>query len=154
MDPTPAPDVTDALDVHTLADALCIGLDLVDVFGRAGDFCAVWLGTDDGAMCDFVICSEDRGRDVDHLVRYAAIGARLVDAPRAVLWRSADDLTDGPGLSSSFFDHRDLLEEAGAQLVDEIVLGGDELRSLAITTFSDQPGWDDVSDRIPLAGDL
>ncbi len=142
------PDLTGTLDVCTLGDAFVVGLDLVELFGEDTDFCAVWLGTDDGTMRDFVICTEDSGRDVDHLVRYAAVGARLLDAPRAVLWRSADDLTDGPALSASFFDHRDLLEEADAQLVDEIVLGGDELRSLAITTFSDEPGWDDVSDRI------
>lgn len=147
-DPTPA--MAGTFDVCTLGDAFIIGLDLVDLFGGDVDFCAVWLGGDDGSMRDFVICTEDCGRDVDHLVRYAAVGARLLDAPRAVLWRTADDLTDGPTLSASFFAHRDLLEEADAHLVDEIVLGGDELRSLAITTFTDPPGWDDVSDRIEL----
>ncbi|WP_436793867.1 hypothetical protein [Actinospongicola halichondriae] len=147
------PELDGALDVSTLADAFCIGLDLVDLFGRTGDFCAVWLGTADGTMHDFVVCTEDRGCDVDHLVRYAAVSARLLQVERAVLWRTDDDLCDGPGLSLEFFDHQEVLSDAGAELVDEIVLGGDELRSMAISTFSDAPGWDDVSDRIAVGHD-
>ncbi len=61
-------------------------------------------------------------------------------------------MTDGPNLSADYFDHRDTVEEAGALLVDEIVIGDDELRSMAITTFSDETGWDDVSDRTRILG--
>lgn len=135
-------------DVCTLADAFTIGLDLVDVFSREGDFCAAWLGDDHGATVDFVVLTEEYGDDLDALVRYAAIGAKLLAAHRVVVWTSDDDLTDGPRLADAYFHHRDTIEDAGATLVDEIVLGGDELRSMAITTFTDEPGWDDVSDRI------
>lgn len=145
-------DITDTdlatFDVCTLADAFTIGLDLVDVFGRGGDFCAAWLGDDDGTTIDFVVLTDEYGDDLDALVRYAAIGAKLLAARRVVVWTSDDDLTDGPRLADAYFHHRDTIEDAGAALVDEIVLGGDELRSMAITTFTDEPGWDDVSDRI------
>ncbi len=147
----PEPDLA-TFDVCTLADALDIGLDLADLFG--GDpFCAVWLGDADGVALDFVICTVDSGRDVDHLARYAGIGATLIGAERVVLWTSDDDLTDGPRLADAYFAHRDMLDDAGAQLVDEIVIGDDEFRSMAITTFTDEPGWDDMSDRIEL-GDV
>lgn len=137
-----------AFDVCTLADAFTLGLDLADTFGSEGDFCAAWLGDDDGTTIDFVVLTEDYGNDLDALVRYAAIGATLLGARRVVVWSSDDDLTDGPRLADAYFHHRDTIEDAGATLVDEIVLGDDELRSLAITTFTDEPGWDDVSDRI------
>ena len=146
------PELTDlelaAFDVCTLADALTTGLDLVDVFGRDGDFCAAWLGDDNGATIDFVVFTEESGLDVEHLVRYGAIGAGVLGARRVVVWCSDDDLTDGPRLADAYFRHRDTIEEAGATLVDEIVLGGEELRSMAVTTFTDEPGWDDVSERV------
>lgn len=142
------------LEVRTLQDAFSIGLDLTDLFGPDGDFCAVWLGDDDGTMRDFVVCTEDRGRDVDRLVRYAAVGSRLLAAERAVLWHTAHDLGDAPALAADFFDHGDLLAAAGATLIDEIALGADELRSLAITTFTDPPGWDDVTADLAFLDDL
>lgn len=146
MEPAPRP--ADSLVVDTLADALGIGMELTDLFAMGGDVCAVWLGTELGTTLDLVICNEDRGRDVDRLVHYAAVGVDLLDAERVVLWRTADDLADAPDLAEDYFHHRDLLAGAGATLVDEIVLGPDELRSMAITTFTDEAGWDDVSSRI------
>lgn len=135
-----------ALYIHTLSDALGIGLDLLDLFAADGDCCAVWLGDAAGALRDFVICTEDRGRDCDRLVRYAMLSATLLDdVTQAVLWRTADDLGDAPALALRFFDHRDELGSIGVDLVDEIALGDDELRSVAITSFVDPPGWDDVS---------
>lgn len=148
MIPNDVPGLSDLLEVRTMGDALGIGLELTEIFAMGGDVCAVWLGAEDGSTRDFIVCNEHRGRDVDQLVQYAAVGARALDVSRVVLWRSDDDLTDGPELAATFFDHRDLLEEAGAVLVDEIVLGDDEVRSMAVTTFTDEPGWDDVSDRI------
>lgn len=71
-------DLDDAIVVDTLADALGIGLDLVETFGLLGDFCA----------------------------------------------------------------------HAGVILIDEIAVSDDELRSIAVTTFTDEPGWDDVTDRL------
>ncbi len=139
----------DTLDVFTLADALGLGLGMAEEFGGArGEFCAVWLGDDSGRMLDFVVCTDDAERDVDDLARYAGIGASLLGAERVVLWTTDDDLTDGPRLADDYFLHRDLIADAGAVLVDEIVIGDDELRSMAITTFTDEPGWDDVSDRL------
>jgi hypothetical protein len=135
-------------DLHTLADALSIGLEIAEEFGD--DFSAVWLGDDDGLGIDFVVCAHEAAPDVDHLARYAAIGAPLLEASRVVLWTSDDDLTDGPRLADDYFLHRDMLSDAGATLVDEIVIGDEELRSMAITTFTDEPGWDDVSHRIDL----
>lgn len=143
----PTPDHPATLDVGTLSDALAIGLDLVDLFGADTDFCAVWLG-DDGVRRDLVICTDDRGRDVSRLIRDACISIGMLDASQVVLWRTAADLTDAPRLAGDYFVHSADVEAAGATLVDEIVLGGDELRSLAVTTFTDAPGWDDVSDRI------
>ena len=148
MDKTNTDAALATFDVCTIADAFTIGLDLVDVFGREGDFCAAWLGEDDGTTIDFIVLTEEYGKDLDALVRYAAIGTNLLAARRVVVWCSDDDLTDGPRLADTYFHHRDTVEDAGATLVDEIVLGGDELRSMAITTFTDEPGWDDVSDRI------
>lgn len=135
-----------ALSVQTLSDALEIGLDLLDMFGHGSDCCAIWLGDDDASMRDFVICHEDRGRDCDRLVRYGTISATLLPGvSRAVLWRTVDDLTDGPGLAAAFFDHQRDLASVGVTLVDEIALGDDELRSLAVTSFADADGWDDVT---------
>ena len=140
----------DALDVFTLADALGHGLGMAEAFGGPpdGDFCAVWLGDGAGRTLDLVICTDEAERDVDDLVGYAGIGASFLGAERVVLWTTDDDLTDGPRLADDYFRHRDLLADAGAVLVDEIVIGDDELRSMAITTFTDEPGWDDVSARL------
>lgn len=138
-------DLDDTLVVDTLAAALGVGLDLVDVFGPEGDFCAVWLGDPDSGLRDFVIFTEHRGRDVDRLVTYASAVAEPLGADRVVLWRTADDLTDAPALASAYFDRRARLEDAGVELIDEIVIADDEFRSTAITTFTDAPGWDDVS---------
>ena len=148
------PDV-DTLDVFTLADALGLGLAMAERFGgERGEFCALWLGDDVGRMLDFVVCTDEGDRDVETLVPCAVIGASLLGATRVLLWRTDDDLTDGPRLADDYFRHRDLIAEAEidagtkAVLVDEIVIGDDELRSMAITTFTDEPGWDDVSDRL------
>jgi hypothetical protein len=135
-----------ALSIRTLRDALGIGLELIDLFGHEGDCCALWLGSSDASMRDFVICHEDRGRDADRLVRYGAISASVLHGVTdAVLWRTAADLTDAPALAAAFFDHQRQLAAAGVTLVDEIALGHDELRSLAVTSFADREGWDDVT---------
>ena len=138
------------LDVLTLADALGHGLGMAEEFGD--EFCAVWLGDGTGRTLDLVICTDEAERDVDDLVDYAGIGASFLGAERVVLWTTDDDLTDGPRLADDYFRHRDLLADSGAVLVDEIVIGADELRSMAITTFTDEPGWDDVSERLEAAG--
>lgn len=139
----------ETLDVFTLADALGLGLAMAERFGgERGEFCALWLGDDVGRMLDFVVCTDEGDRYVETLVPCAVIGASLLGATRVLLWRTDDDLTDGPRLADDYFLHRDLIAEAGAVLVDEIVIGDDELRSMAITTFTDEPGWDDVSDRL------
>lgn len=130
-------------DVHTLADALGIGLGIAEEFGD--DFCAAWLGDEDGVGLDFVVCTGEADPDIDQLAPYVAIAASIVEATQVVLWTSDDDLTDGPRLADGYFLRRDLLSESGVTLVDEIVIGDDELRSMAITTFTDDPGWDDVS---------
>jgi hypothetical protein len=140
---------SDALCIHTLGDALGIGMELLELFRLDGDCCAVWLGSADGSMRDFVICNEDRGRDADRLLRYAACTASVLgDVSRAVLWRTVDDITDAPALAEEFFDHQHDLASVGVTLLDEIVLRDDELRSLAVTSFSDCGGWDDVTARI------
>lgn len=138
-------DIVGALDVRTLGDALGIGVDLLELFGPDADFCGVWLGLDDGTMRDFVVCTEDRGRDVDGLLRYATLSVSLfTDLETAVLWRTVDDVTDGPALAEAFFEHGARLAAVGLQLLDEIAVRGDDLRSLAVTTFADAEGWDDV----------
>lgn len=148
MSTLPDPTRDDAvLDVRVLSDALSIGLDLLDLFA-ADDCCGLWLGDDAGAMRDFVVCTADRGRDIDPLVRYALVAASLTDSSRALVWRTVDDLADGPGLASGYFERRERFADHGVLLVDEIALGDDDLRSLAITTFTDEPGWDDVSARL------
>ena len=135
-----------ALRIRTLRDALGIGLDLLDLFGHGGDCCAIWLGSADASMRDFVICHEDRGRDADGLVRYGTISATVLEGvTRAVVWRTVDDLTDAPALSAAFFEHQSELASVGVTLVDEIALCDDELRSLAVTSFADGEGWDDVT---------
>ena len=140
-------DSTGALCVRTLGDALGIGLELLDLFADEGGCCAVWLGDADGHELDFVLCTDDRGRDVDRLLRYAALGAAVIDdVASAVLWRTVDDITDGWTLTEDFFAHRNHLAAYGLPLVDEIALCGEELRSLAVTSFSDREGWDDVTE--------
>ncbi len=105
-------------------------------------------------MCDFVICTEDRGRDVDRVLRYGMLSATLLDVvTRAVLWRTVDDLTEATSLAEGFFAHQQLLASIGVDLVDEIALRGDELRSLAITSFADPPDWDDVTALLDPAAD-
>lgn len=141
-------DLDDTLAVDTLADALGIGLDLLDLFGPDGDFCAMWLGDDVGRLRDFVVFTDHRGRDVDRLVTYASAVSQPLGADRVVLWRTAEDLTDAPTLATAYFDRRERLENAGVELIDEIIIGTDELRSTAITTFTDAPGWDDVSEKL------
>ena len=140
---------TDDLRMDTLADALGVGLELLELFVPDGDCCAIWLGGDDGTTRDFVVCTDEASPDAERLVRYAMVGAALLDdVSQAVLWRTVDDITDGWQLTDDFFDHRADLASIGVSLVDEIALGDDELRSLAVTTFSDPPGWDDVTDRL------
>lgn len=148
MEPVPA--CSPHLDLHVLSDALCLGLDLLDLFGADHDLCAVWLGDADGRTRDFVLCTEDRHRDAERMLRYACVAVGAVGAARVVLWRTTGDLHDAPALAGDYFVHADEVEQTGATLVDEIVLGRDELRSLAVTTFTDEPGWDDVSDRLAI----
>lgn len=139
-------DSTGALRIRTLGDALGIGLELLDLFAGDGDCCALWLGDADGIERDFVLCTDERGRDVDRLLRYGALGASLLDDVHgAVLWRTVDDITDGWVLTDAFFAHRAELARVGLPLLDEIVLCGEELRSLAVTSFSDRDGWDDMT---------
>ena len=139
----------DDLRMDTLADALGVGLELLDLFAHDGECCAIWLGGDDGTTRDFVVCADDDTPDPDRLVRHAMVGAALIDdVSQAVLWRTVDDVSDGWQLTDDFFDHRADLASIGVSLLDEIALGDDELRSLAVTTFSDPPGWDDVTDRL------
>ncbi len=131
------------LAIHSLRDACSLGIDLVENF--PGDVCAVWLGTDEGKVRDFVICTRERAQDVEEIVGYAALSAALVDADRAVVWRTVAGLDDAPALADTYFLHLDRLAVMGVTLLDEIVMTGDELRSMAITTFTDRPGWDDIS---------
>lgn len=141
-----------ALRIRTLSDALEIGLELLDLFGHGGDCCAIWLGDDDSSLRDFVICNEDRGRDSDRLLRYGMVSATVLDGvTRAVLWRTVDDITDGPGLAQDFFSHQRDLASVDVTLLDEIVLCRDELRSLAVTSFADPEGWDDVTASVAAA---
>lgn len=147
-------DSMDALRVHTLRDALEIGLDLLELFAGV-DCCAIWLGGDAGVMRDFVICTEDRGRDVDRVLRYGMLSATLLDdVTRAVLWRTVDDLTEATDLAEGFFTHQQLLASIDVELVDEIALRGDELRSLAVTSFADPPDWDDVTASLDPASEV
>lgn len=136
------PEAEPDLVIRTLRDACSLGIDLVETF--PGDVCTVWLGTDDGATHDLVVCTRERAQDVEEIVGYAALCAALVDADRAVLWRTVADLTDGPGLADTYFLHLDRLAAMGVTLLDEILLCDDELRSMAVCTFSDRPGWDDL----------
>lgn len=146
-------DLDDAFDVVNLHDALAIGLDLQELFGPQ-PLCALWLGDDTGAVLDFVLLTEHRGRDVDHLVWYASVTAHIDHGiERAVLWRTVDDITDVPELARQFFHRRDRLEADGLTLVDEIALSDEELRSLAVTTLSDEPDWDDVTHLLGATGD-
>lgn len=114
-------DSTGALHIRTLADALGVGLELLDLFVADGDCCALWLGGPAGEELDFVLCADERGRDIDRLLRYAALGAALHDdVTGAVLWRTVDDITDGWALTDAFFDHRAALDTSGLTLLDEI----------------------------------
>lgn len=135
------------LEITQLSDALGIGLEMLELFGDV-DVCAAWLGTADGRMCDYVVCTEDRGRDVGLLVSYVAAVADAVGADSAVLWRATDGLADVTALASAFFDHVETLEQAGVHLLDEIVFERELLRSMAVTSFTDGDGWDDVTSRL------
>lgn len=138
-------DSADALRIHTLRDALELGIDLLELFAGV-DCCALWLGGDAGTVRDFVMCTEERGRDVERVLRYGMLSATLLDdVTQAVLWRTVDDLTEGPALVGEFFAHQQLLASVDVELVDEIALRVDELRSLAVTSFADPSGWDDVT---------
>ncbi len=139
-----------AFEIDHLGDALGIGLDLTDMFD--GPFCALWLGDDIGTVLDFVVLTDERGRDVDRLVLYAAVGASVDPCiTRAVLWHTVDDITDVPDLAAQFFSRRDRLELSWVDLVDEIAVADEELRSLAVTTLSDEAGWDDVTHLLDVA---
>lgn len=130
--------------VDHLGDALGLGLDLRDLF--IGDFTALWLGDAAGAAVDFVVRGNQSRSDVDLLQCCAEVAAAVDDqVTRAVLWRSVDDLTDLPALAADYFERRDELGERGIHLVDEIAVSTDELRSMAVTTMSDDPGWDDIT---------
>lgn len=150
-------DSTEAIDllaIHSLRDACGIGLGLAEDFGPE-PFCAVWLGYDDGTMADFVVLAEERGRDIESLVECARLAARLLPlADRVVLFQGDGDIDidDTPALANRFFDHRDRLAAVGHTLVDEIVINHDDIRSLAITTFSDEPEWDDLTALLDLEG--
>lgn len=144
-----ATDPTGALRIRTLADALGIGLEMLDLFAADGDCCAIWLGGPDGEERDFLLCTDERGRDVERLLRYGGLGAALLEGVTgAVLWRTVDDITDGWALTDAFFDHRAELASSGLTLLDEIALCGDQLRSMAVTSFSDVEGWDDVTSEV------
>lgn len=152
-------ELAEVFAIRSLSDALATALYLLEELPDATDVAALWLGDHDGRMLDMIVLVDDRADDVDLLVSATQLLGDEPGAPaQAVVLRSADRIDDGHHLAATYFDRRDGLAAAGVTLLDEVVMAGEHLRSMAITTFTDAPDWDDVSELLlddlddPLAG--
>ena len=141
------------LSLTTLADALSFALFFHDQFPD-DDFAAVWLGTADGRPIELIVGVPDAGLapgDVADPERFETFVDIAVDLPRVgqvVLWRRVRDDHDILAVTGAFLERRRMLERRGIELVDEILCLGDDFRSLAVTSFSDRWGWDDVTEAL------
>lgn len=132
--------------IDTLQDAMRYALAMSDaakLFG-APPASALWIGTD---RDEPNYSSMFVALPIPDPTSFVSVVDALDGVTEMVLWRYSEDPTSDDE-TAAFFSHRDELEGQGVTLLDEILvsLDGEILTSLAVRTFADRGGWDDLTD--------
>jgi hypothetical protein len=133
--------------MDTLSDAMHFALSMteaVKAVGFAPPASALWLGAnrdEPDYTCMFVALP------IPDPTTFVTFAEGFVGCAEMIFWRYTDD-AQSDAEAAAFFAHRDELEAKGIMLLDEIIVSrdGEILTSLAVRTFADREGWDDVSE--------
>ena len=142
------PAILPGVEIDTLSDALTYAIQMGEVatimnalLDAVPQASAIWLSGEGKSMLSIMPLPDPTTGLVEHVDGFTGL-------EQVITWRFVEDASSG-ALLSPFLDRRDALEAKGVTLVDEIVVSNDgqHIASLAVRTFSDRQGWDDVSAR-------